>query len=365
MRAWNLKPSRTAALAAFVLALVAGCATTRPANPPRATTRLAGPPRRAATTRPADPSPPVHAVLERHFRIRAGIVALASGDGGLWVSGFGMVSRIDAATGRLTARIAAPHIGDMSQAAVGGGSIWLTGDYNAADVYRIDPATNQVSAIIATPGPPLGVTVGAGRVWVAIPRQGPGEVAPIDPRTDRITGPPAKVGLGPSQLAYGDGAVWVQNTSPASVMRIDPVTGRTTTIIAAAAVSYGSPVVGGLAVGYGSLWATANDHLTRLDPWTAKVIASLSIPRATDVALGAGEVWVLGAPRSTSPAVFHPVRDTTELYEVDPRTDRTVGRPLRLSADEPIALVATSKYVWVGDYLSGTVTQFRLVRRPS
>jgi streptogramin lyase len=352
-------PALTGTVLALSLALAAGCAST-----PDPTAHRPDPPRPAAA-RPLDPppSPPVRAVLERSVRVRSGVVTLAATDGALWVSGAGAVSRIDAVTGRLVARVAAPRAGDLTATATGDGSLWVTGNYEASVVYRIDPATDRVAAIIRAPGPALGIAAGAGRVWVAIDRQGPGVVLQIDPKSDRITGPPIKVGPGPGELSYGDGSLWVQNTSPASVMRIDPATGHAATVIAPAAVNYGSPVVGAVAVGLGSLWATANDHLTRYNPRTDHVIANLPIPRATEVALGAGEVWVLAEPRSTSAATFHPVKDTAELYEVDPRDNRTVGKPVPLDAEEPIAVTVTDQDVWVGDYAAETVTELRLVRR--
>ena len=48
----------------------------------------------------------------------------------------------------------------------------------------------------------------------------------IDPRTDRVSGPPAAVGTGPGRLDAGLGSIWVQNTSDpnATASRIDPAT---------------------------------------------------------------------------------------------------------------------------------------------
>jgi len=371
MRTPSLRPAALATLALLATA----CGTAQPAarrpDPPRgATAGPIDPPR--ATAVPVDPPrataverlpPPVGAVLERHFRVRAGVVALATADGSLWVSGSGAISRIDPATGRLLARIATPSAGDLTHMAIGEGSVWATGDYDASVVYRIDPVTDRVAATISTPGPALGIAVGGGRVWVAIDREGPGEVIGIDPRTDRVTGAPIEVGTGPGQLVYGDGALWVENTAPASVMRIDPAAGRAVPIIGPVVVNYGATVLGAIAVGYGSLWSTANDHLTRLNPKTDQVTANLRIPRGNEVALAAGEAWVLAEPRSTSAATFHPVRHTAALYEVDPRDDGPVGKPVRLDAEEPIALTATDERLWVGDYTTETVTELRLVPR--
>jgi streptogramin lyase len=354
------RPSTAAGLALVAAAaLVAGCgAAAHRADPPPRTTA---------------PAPALHAVLERHARVRSGVVALAVSDGDLWVSGFGLVSRIDPATGRVMATIAT-GTGDFAQMAVGDGSIWVTdaarvpsaakhtGAPDPVAVDRIDPATARVTAVIPVGGATLGIAVGAGRVWVARPGPGRGVVLRIDPRTDRVAGPPITVGPGPGPLAYGEGRVWVENTAPASLMRIDPTTARATTVLGPAVLSPGEPVAGAVAVGYGSLWVTANGYLERLDPRTNRIVANLRIPLANEIAVGAGAIWVLTEPRSTSATTLHPVRNTAELYQVSPRQDRAVGPPLDITATEPIALTATAKHVWVGDF-PDTITELRLNRR--
>jgi len=119
--------------------------------------------------------------------------------------------------------------------------------------------------------------------------------------------------------------------------------------------------LGAIAVGYGSLWAAADDSLTRIDPRTSQVVASTRIPRGAAVAIGAGEVWVLSYPRSSTPTVFDPVKHTAALWEVDPKTNRVVGKPIRLDALQPIAVTTTHSNVWVADYSSATVTRLRLL----
>ena len=283
---------------------------------------------------------------------------MASG-GALWVAGFGAVSRLDPATGRIETRVRTPDTGDYSQIAVGEGSVWITG---GGAVYRIDPSTNRVIAIVHLAGSVQGIAAEAGRIWVTRPTSsGPGELIRIDPRTNRVAGPPIKVGPGPGQVIYGQGAVWVQNTSPASVVRVDPATGHVSTVIGTRALAPGSPVAGAIAVGYGSLWAASNGFLTRVDPRTGQVVASARIPRGVAVAIGAGEVWVLAYPRSSSPTLFYPIKHTAALWEVDPKSNRIIGKPIRLDALQPIAVTATQRNVWVADYNRGTVTRLRLV----
>jgi streptogramin lyase len=295
------------------------------------------------------PLPPeVRPVLTAQFHVPSGAVDLAASDGALWVSGVEAVSRLDPVTGRVVARISTPGKAVYSSIAAGEGSIWATA---GATVYRIDPSTDRVAATIHVGGSVLGIAAGAGRVWVTRPMEGPGEVIRIDPQTNRVAGPPIKVGPGPAQIAYGQGAVWVENTSPPSVMRIDPATGNVSAV----------PVVGVTAVGYGSLWAASDDSLTRFEAKTGQVVASVRIPRGVAVAIGAGEVWDLAYPRSSSPTVFDPIKHTAALWEVDPRNNQIIGTPIRLDALQPIAITATDTNVWVADYKSGTITRLRLV----
>jgi YVTN family beta-propeller protein len=341
-------------------AVISGCGSSaigpqsHPSPAARATPSVAGPRNAHELT--------VRAVRASRVRVRAGVDGLVAAYGAMWVSGSGAVTRLDASTGRVVAGIRTPGVNELGYIAAGRGSVWATATGNG-DVYRIDPSTNQVAATIHVGGPVVGIAVGAGQVWVSRPASALGNVVRIDPHTDRVTGDPITVGRGPGQLAYGLGSVWVQNTSPASVMRIDPANGHVTTVVGTRPVAYGSFVVGAIATGDGSLWTAANDSLTRIDPRTDQVLATVHIPRAISVAIGDGSVWVLTQPKSRSPKLFYPIKHTAALWEVDPATDRALGKVLRLNAIGPAAITAThrSLQLWIADYQSNSVTRFRLI----
>jgi streptogramin lyase len=303
------------------------------------------------------------AVGNASVHVRSGAVALAASNGALWVSGFGAVSRLDPATGRVVAVIKTAGTGDYSSIAVGDASVWVTAAERGGTVYRIDPSTNRVVATIRVGGSVQGIAVAPARIWVTRPLQGPGDVIRIDPHTNRVAGAPITVGPGPTQVVYGQHALWVQDTSPASVMRVDPATGRVATVVGTRPVPRGSFVVGAIAIGYGSLWTAANDSLTRIDPRTGQVQAGVHIPRAQEIAIGAGEVWVLAAPRSSSPTLFYPIKHTAALWEVSPGSNRIIAKPVRLASQQPVAVTASHENVWVADYSSATVTRFRLDHR--
>jgi hypothetical protein len=174
-------------------------------------------------------------------------------------------------------------------------------------------------------------------------------VVQIDASTNRVIGSPIKVGPGPIGVSYGEHSVWVQDTSPPSTMRINPTT---RTISPAPVVeALGEPAPGGLVAGYGSLWEAANDSLTRFDPRTGRVLASLHIFRAQATAIGAGAVWVLVAPRASAPdpTISRSITHSAALVEVGPRDNRIVGAPVPLDAVSPSAITSTAHAIWVAD----------------
>lgn len=283
---------------------------------------------------------------------------LTTGFGAVWVAQDGSVARVDSARARVVHTIRTPAVGEDAHIAAGQGSVWVTSGRDGGPVYRIDPRTNRVIAAVAVGGSVIGIAVGGGRVWVTrvSAGAGPGEVLRIDPRTNRVTGHAIAVGPGPEQLGFGSGAAWVQDTSPTSVVRIDPDTGRVSTIVGTDSTVHGSFVVGAIAVGDGSLWTVRNDLLARWDPGTGTIVTTVRIARADQVAAARHSVWVLAAPRSRSPALFSPIKHTAALWEVDPRRNRVFGRPLALNG--PLALTLSGARVWVLDrsYRSGATT---------
>jgi streptogramin lyase len=314
----------------------------------------------AGRAEPPAPRPcAVRTALAGRTHVTTGVVALAAGFGSLWVSGFGFVSRLDLASGRAVARIRTPGTGEHSQLALGAGSLWVTAT-GPGVVYRIDPRSDRITATVRLGEPVLGIAYGAGHVWVSEPRQGPGRLIAIDPRTVRTAGPPILVGSGPGRLLYALQAVWVQNTSPPSVMRVDPRTRRVMTVIGTAPIGPGAPLPGAIAVSHGSLWSAANGSLARIDPASGRTRSTVPIPRGVAVAFGDGRGWVLSYPRSSSPTVFDPIPGTAALWQVDPNSGRVLGVPIRLPEVQPLALGIEGQYISIADYARATITRIRL-----
>jgi YVTN family beta-propeller protein len=117
---------------------------------------------------------------------------LAAGQGALWVAnrGDGTLVRVDAATGRVAARVLLPRTTEQRphQVAVGDGAVWVTSASARKDVanllWRVDPASNQV-------------------------------IGTLD------LGPTSPGGM-PNNVAAGDGAVWVAGMTKGSIVRLEP-----------------------------------------------------------------------------------------------------------------------------------------------
>ena len=72
---------------------------------------------------------------------------------------------------------------------------------------------------IAVGKSPSDVAVGEGSVWVA--NAGDDTVTRIDASSGEVVGEPIAVGDSPSDVAVGEGSVWVANSGDDTVTRID------------------------------------------------------------------------------------------------------------------------------------------------
>jgi streptogramin lyase len=124
-------------------------------------------------------------------------------DGSVWVTcdGGGVVARIDIATDSVVADI--PAGSRPVNLAAGEGSVWVWN--HQRQLLRVDPGTNEVVATIEGVSETLGVgvAVGGGYVWVAVPTG----IGRIDPATNEIVDVIPIGGGGYVDLAWFDGEV--------------------------------------------------------------------------------------------------------------------------------------------------------------
>jgi streptogramin lyase len=154
---------------------------------------------------------------------------IAAVPGGVWLSSWnrGQMVRIDAATGRIMARIPVGTPGDGPYSiAYGAGSLWVT-DLRTSDLLRLDPRTGHRVAAIHLPGGIRYVTVGGGYVWVTTMRGGPvnNRLVKIDPATNTVLAVqpmPGNYGKGGLAIAPTSTAVWLLADGGPAVRAVNP-----------------------------------------------------------------------------------------------------------------------------------------------
>ena len=324
------QPRRRAAIAAVCAVIAAAAA----AVTPYLWHSLSGP----VASHP-HPQPGPHLVIAARTHV-SGTGPLTTGYGAVWIIGWGIIYRVDPATAGTVAAIPAPGVGGkLSGIATGAGAVWVTSNGGHIGVYRIDPRANRVAAFIGLQPNPTGITVAHGRVWVTEPKEGPGIVVRINPRTNRVSGPPIRVGVGPGAIVSGAGTLWV--ASMHYVSRINPATGAV--VNARGGPWGGTDRLGNAkvymidAVGAGSLWTIGANVVQRLDPANGQVTAAIPVPHAWYVIFWHGLAWALTgvAPSGLGTVVG-----------IDPASNRVVihGAPFR---GAPMAIAAGPTGLWV------------------
>lgn len=189
---------------------------------------------------------------------------------------------------------------------------------------------------------PTAIAVGEGAVWVA--NSAEGTVSHLDARTGRVLGKPIPVGSGPMAIALAPDGVWVASGN-GDVVRIDRRTGRT----AGRALHVTDPA--GVAVGAGGVWVTsrARGMVTRLDPATGRTTAEIRVGRRpTDVVVQGGAVWVANSAEGT-------------LSRIDPASNAP-DAPVRVAQGAVLALAGGPRGLWAAKADTELAQPVELVR---
>ena len=264
------------------------------------------------------------------------------------------VAVIDPRTGRVVDGIAVGRA--PGPIAVGEGAVWV-GNADDRTVSRIDPKTRTVVTTIGLGIEPTGLAVANGAVWVAggfdqaLVRIDTADNVVRLRRTVRPKlGPlPAGYERGPSAVAVGAGAVWLAHGE--EVSRIDPRTARVLATIPA-----GGSWSGSIAFGEGAVWVPESaskktrqrkddddDGVSRIDPASNAVAVTIPVvatPRG--LAVGEGSVWAVV-----------PGNDT--LWQIDPQANR-VARTLNAGWD-PWGVAVGEGAVWIENDNDRTVSR--------
>ena len=193
----------------------------------------------------------------------------------------------------------------------------------------------SVSALIESGTAPSNVAVGEGAIWVLNTERA--VVTRIDPATKRVTGTFKPRGF-PTDIAAGEGALWIGNgtrqggNGTSRIDRVDPRTYETTHRVklpgGEAFANWGLP---GIVVGAGAVWAINPDGtISRIDADTGRRVANVDI-EADGLAASGDEIWVL---------------DGQAAVRIDPRTNKP-GQRVEIGSPVLSAIAVGGGYVWV------------------
>jgi YVTN family beta-propeller protein len=157
----------------------------------------------------------------------------------------GTVSRIGVRRNRVTKTIRVG--GRPNGVAYAFRKVWVA-DFGRGRVVRIDPTTERITGRLTVPLADW-ITPSTEALWVSSET---GKVFRVDPATMKIV---AIIAVGPNPLAsaWVDGELWVPNIDGNTVSIVDPATNSVRTTIA---VGHGPVAV---AAAVGDAWVTAGD----------------------------------------------------------------------------------------------------------
>jgi virginiamycin B lyase len=185
-------------------------------------------------------------------------------------------------------------------------AVWVTTSANNR-VTQINAKSNRAAATITVSKPCSGLAAGFRSLWT--PSCGDHTLVRADVNTGRVQ---FTLPIGPASseggITVGAGSVWIATSSSGILSRIDP---GTNTVVASITIPSGSfcPLFAD-----GFVWVTSTDHsvLIKVDPSTNKVVAEIPVgknPRF--LTSGAGSIWTLN-------------QGDGSISRVDMKTDRLI-----------------------------------------
>jgi ABC-type branched-subunit amino acid transport system substrate-binding protein len=240
-------------------------------------------------------------------------------------------------------------------AAIAAGTVALTSGGGSerrpplgSGVAALDAGSGRRASLTATATAPSNVAVGEGAVWVLSAEDG--TVSRIDPRTRAVRRFRTR-GV-PTDIAAGGGALWIGNGGgrsggnyTVSISRVDPRTGAITHTVrlpdktGGAFTAFFNWGFADIAVGAGAVWAIDPDHtVSRIDLDTGRLAATFDVT-ADRIAAGREGVWF--------------VREDA-VTRIDPRTNR-VAETIRLPTRSTSAIAVGAGKVWVTADQEGVV----------
>jgi YVTN family beta-propeller protein len=207
----------------------------------------------------------------------------------------------------------------------------------------IDPASNEVVATVPTGIRPTEVAAGDGNVWVANDADDTVTQISAGRREVLSTTSPGTTVAG---LAVGAEGVWVSDAARARLLRLDPgfhSVARTVRLAPPAEV-FGETGPNPVTTGYGSIWVGQSvSKIARVDPRTGAVSDFAVGNSPIALAAGAGAVWVVDDSDHT-------------LTRIDPASENAVLETTPLGG-APSAVAVGGGAVWVTNSENNSVAK--------
>jgi streptogramin lyase len=297
-------------------------------------------------------------------RVGQGPESVAVGDGTVFVHNWtdGTVSKLDVRTGAVRGTVglpgSAPLVPAQTIAADAGGAWVVESAAEGGLLTHVRPG-HLLPQSVALAGSPVTLAMGAKALWVALKTVRGSAVAELDPgdgsqrRIVRLPFPDVQ------SIAVGRDALWVANQGLGRVMlvRINPSSGR---ITGRRTLPTEGGTVAGIALGFGAVWL-AQSHpsaLLRIDPGTLRVTKRIPPPTASRVSsasIGGGIPNLV----AEGDAVWWNGTDTGSIWRVDPHAAKVVrtihiAKPIfeqhpasAFSMYEPLGVAVGGGSVWV------------------
>jgi virginiamycin B lyase len=174
---------------------------------------------------------------------------------------------------------------------VGEGSLWVLtneGGTDSGTLTRVDAASGKVTANITVKPKSHAAIVAFGGVWVT--SSAAGSVTRIDPHTNTVVAE-IPVHASPRFLAGGEGSVWVLSQKDGTLARIDPADNHM-----AATIDVGVPGEGGdISIAENYVWVSAERiPLSQIDPRSNRLMRQFAGGRRDDtLRVGFGSAWIV------------------------------------------------------------------------
>jgi Tol biopolymer transport system component len=279
--------------------------------------------------------------------------AVEEGFGSVWVTVLdGEVERLlrlDPETGETVARLTLPvptwEVGGAGLE-VGAGAVWVAGSRPTvegpkATVIRIDPETNQMSRVFSIEGAvATDLVVYEGALWAPVAGDGKARLVGFDLGSDQIIPVPLSTPY-PREVFVSGGAIWVHEHEQAEgaignsvLTKYDPVTDQVV-----ASIPFDDWV--SVASSDDAIWASRGGSLARIDPATARFVGdpipSPGVFFGGVMQVGHDGIWFMGQSDSGGAAISWLNTSTGEV-------EASVDLGERAS---PIALEVALDTVWV------------------